>query len=74
MLGAQVESALGPIIGTTLAMISVDLEARRLGKTKATIEHIDLPRLAENLSGRLRLVVGADLAEVAAKRVREMML
>ncbi len=70
-LAARIEETLRPIIGTVLASVSVDLETRRIGKTPETVAREDLPQLADNLVGQLRLVVGKDLAEAAAARVRQ---
>lgn len=67
----KVTSVLEPIVGGVLASVSVDLEAKRLGKTAETITLLDLPTMAENLSSQLRLVVGPDLAQAAGRRVRE---
>jgi hypothetical protein len=69
-LAGRIEDTLKPIIGSVLASVSVDLETRRIGKSPETVAHEDLPVLAENLVGQLRLVVGKDLAEAAAARVR----
>lgn len=71
-LAERIEDTLRPIIGTVLASVSVDLETRRVGKTPETVEREDLPAIAENLVGQLRLVVGKDLAEAAAMRVRSL--
>lgn len=72
VLGTRIEEVLRPIIGSVLATVSVDLEAKRIGKTSDTIAHGDLPAIAENLANQLRLVVGQDLADAAARRVREL--
>jgi hypothetical protein len=70
MLSERIEETLRPIIGSVLASVSVDLETRRIGKTPDSVTREDLPKIAENLVGQLRLVVGQDLAEAAAARVR----
>lgn len=70
ILAERIEETLRPIIGSVLASVSVDLETRRVGKTPETVGREDLPAIAENLVGQLRLVVGKDLAEAAAARVR----
>jgi hypothetical protein len=70
ILAERIEETLRPIIGSVLASVSVDLETRRVGKTPETVSRDDLPQIAENLVGQLRLVVGKDLAEAAASRVR----
>ena len=69
-LASKVEDVLRPLVGGVLASVSVDLESKRIGKTTDTITIIDLPRIADNISDQLRLVVGPDLAEAAGKRVR----
>lgn len=70
ILAERIEETLRPIIGSVLASVSVDLETRRVGKTPDTVVREDLPVIADNLVGQLRLVVGQDLAEAAASRVR----
>lgn len=70
-LAGEIEAALRPVIGTVLAAVSVDVEVRRIGKTVDSVDHADVPTIAENLVEALRLVVGPDLAESAAERVRE---
>ena len=70
-LAGQIEEVLRPVIGTVLATVSVDVEVRRIGKTVDSVEPTDVLAIADNLVEALRLVVGADLAEAAAERVRE---
>lgn len=72
LLAQRVEETLRPVIGTVLAAVSVDVESKRLGKSPETIDHSDLEPIAENLVSALRLVVGQDMANAAAKRVREL--
>lgn len=69
-LAERIEETLRPVIGSVLASVSVDLEIRRIGRTADTVVRGDLPKLAENLVEKLRLVVGKDLAEAAGQRVR----
>jgi hypothetical protein len=70
-LSGRIEEALRPVIGTVLATVSVDVEVKRIGKTPESIERADLPVIADNLVEALRLVVGPEMAETAAQRVRE---
>lgn len=72
VLAQRIEETLRPVLGTVLASVSVDVEAKRIGKTTETIERSDLPKISENLTNALRLVVGQDMAMVAARRVREL--
>lgn len=72
VLADRIEETLRPVVGTVLASVSVDLEARRIGKTIETISRFDLEAIADNLAMQLRLVVGQELAEAAAQRVREL--
>lgn len=72
LLAQRIEETLRPVIGTVLASVSVDVESKRLGKNPDTIEREDLPLMSENLIGALRLVVGQDMAESAARKVREL--
>lgn len=72
-LAVQIEETLRPVIGTVLASVSVDVESKRLGKTPDTIEKADLPAIADNLVSALRLVVGQEMAESAAGKVRELL-
>jgi hypothetical protein len=72
LLAQRIEETLRPVIGTVLATVSVDVESKRLGKTPDTLERGDLPMMSDNLVGALRLVVGKDMAEAAAVKVREL--
>jgi len=71
-LAMRVEETLRPVIGSVLATVSVDVESKRIGKTSDTLEHSDLNKMADNLVSALNLVVGKDLAEAAARKVREL--
>ncbi len=72
LLAQRIEETLRPVIGTVMATVSVDVETKRIGKSPDTVERDDLPSLADNLAGALRLVVGQDLAEAAATKVRQL--
>jgi hypothetical protein len=72
LLAQRIEETLRPIVGTVLATVSVDLESKRIGKDPDTITRADLDDIATNLTGQLRLVVGAELAASAAQKVREL--
>jgi hypothetical protein len=72
ILAQRIEETLRPVIGTVLAAVSVDVEAKRIGKTVEEIDRDDLVPISENLVDALRLVVGQDLAEAAAAKVREL--
>lgn len=72
LLGDRVEAAITPIVGTVLSAVSVDLESKRIGKTRDTLIRSDLASIADNLETQLRLVVGEELARAAAQRVREL--
>jgi len=72
VLATRIEEVLRPIIGTVLASVSVDVESKRIGKTPDSIDRMDLPSISENLVTALRLVVGQDLAEAAALKVRDL--
>ena len=72
LLATRVEETLRPVIGTVLASVSVDVESRRIGKTPDTIDHSDLPTIADNLVNALHLVVGRDMAQAAARKVRDL--
>jgi len=71
LLAQRVEEVLRPVIGTVLATVSVDVEAKRIGKSPDTIERSDLDAMADNILEALRLVVGQDLARAAAIKVRD---
>lgn len=71
-LAQDIEDALGPMVGLVLARVSVELESKRLGKTPDSINSGDIPVLADNLAVQLRLLVGRDIAEAAAQRVRSL--
>ncbi|MDI6692155.1 MAG: hypothetical protein QMD76_02440 [Anaerosomatales bacterium] len=72
VLAERIEEVLRPVVGTVLATVSVELESKRIGKTPDTITRLDLPDIADNLAQQLRLVVGPELAQAAAARVREL--
>jgi hypothetical protein len=72
LLAQRIEETLRPVIGTVLATVSVDVEAKRIGKTADTVDRGDLNVSADNLVTALRLVVGPDLAAAAATKVREL--
>lgn len=72
VLATHVEETLRPVIGTVLASVSVDVESRRIGKSPETIDYADLPVIADNLMTALRLVVGGEMAQAAAQKVREL--
>ena len=72
ILAQRIEETLRPVIGTVLATVSVDVEAKRIGKTIDEIDRSDLPLIADNLVDALRLVVGQDLAQAAASKVRDL--
>jgi hypothetical protein len=71
-LAQRIEEMLRPVIGSVLATVSVDVESRRIGKTPETLEFTDLPAVSDNLQSALRLVVGSEMAEAAARKVREL--
>lgn len=72
VLASRIEETLRPVIGTVLATVSVDVETKRIGKTPDTVDRADLYVISDNLVQALRLVVGQDMAEAAAKKVREL--
>jgi len=71
-LAVRIEEELKPLVGMVLARVSVDLESKRIGKSVDTIDHFDLPRIADNVATQLRLLVGEETAATAAQRVREL--
>ncbi|MBF4509907.1 MAG: hypothetical protein ISP10_05495 [Aeromicrobium sp.] len=72
-LAQRMEEVLRPLVGVVLASVSVDLESRRIGKDPDTITYGDVDLIAENLSEQLRLLLGKDVAEAAARKVRALM-
>jgi hypothetical protein len=74
LVAERIEEVLRPIVGTVLAAVTVDLETKRIGKDRETLNGFDLPVLADNLAAQLRLVVGPDVAAAAAARVRGLAL
>ena len=72
LLAQRVEETLRPVIGTVLASVSVDVESKRLGKTPETLDRGDLVPMADNLVAALRLVIGQEMAEAAAMKLREL--
>jgi hypothetical protein len=71
-LATRIEETLRPVIGTVLASVSVDVETKRIGKSPDTVAFTDLPAIADNLVSALTLVVGKDVADAAARKVREL--
>jgi len=69
-LAIEIEEQLRPVIGTVLATVSVDVETKRIGKDPDTVDRTDVPTIADNLVTALRLVLGQELAEAAARKVR----
>lgn len=72
LLAQRIEETLRPVIGTVLASVSVDVESKRIGKNPDTLDRNDLPLISDNLIAALRLVVGQEMAEAAARKVREL--
>ena len=72
LLAQRIEETLRPVIGTVLAAVSVDVESKRIGKNPETIDRSDLVPIADNLVSALRLVVGQEMADAAARKVREL--
>jgi len=72
LLAQRIEETLRPVIGTVLATVSVDVEAKRIGKTVESIDRSDLSAIADNLVDALRLVVGQELAQAASTKVRDL--
>lgn len=72
ILATRIEETLRPVIGTVLASVSVDVESKRIGKNPDSIDRGDLFKMSDNLVSALRLVVGQDMAEAAARKVREL--
>ena len=71
-LAQRIEETLRPVIGTVLASVSVDVESKRIGKDPDTIVRADLEVISENLVSALRLVVGPEMAAMAAHRIRDL--
>lgn len=72
ILATRIEETLRPVVGSVLATVTVDVESRRIGKDVESVDRFDLPLIADNLVSSLRLVVGQDLADKAARKVREL--
>ena len=72
VLATRIEETLRPVIGTVLASVSVDVETRRIGKSPDSVDRDDLVDISDNLVTALRLVVGQDMAEAAARRVLDL--
>lgn len=72
MLAERIEETLRPVLGSVLASVSVDVEAKRIGKTTDTIDRMDLPVISDNIVTALKLVVGQEMAMVAGRKVREL--
>lgn len=70
-LAARICSAITPLLGSVLASVTVDVEARRLGKEPDALEASDLAPLSLAVERHLISFVGPDLAQAAAARVRE---
>ena len=72
VLATRIEETLRPVIGTVLATVSVDVETRRIGKSPDSVDRDDLVDISDNLVVALRLVVGQEMAEAAARRVLDL--
>jgi len=72
VLATRIEETLRPVIGTVLATVSVDVETRRIGKSPDSVDRDDLVDISDNLVIALRLVVGQDMAEAAARKVLDL--
>lgn len=72
VLAERIEETLRPVIGTVLASVSVDVETRRIGKSPDSVDRDDLVDISDNLVVALRLVVGQEMAEAAARRVLDL--
>ncbi len=72
VLATRIEETLRPVIGTVLASVSVDVETRRIGKSPDSVDRTDLVDISDNLVIALRLVVGQEMAEAAARRVLDL--
>lgn len=72
VLAERIEETLRPVIGTVLASVSVDVETRRIGKSPDSVDRDDLVDISDNLVAALRLVVGQEMAEAAARRVLDL--
>ena len=72
ILATRIEETLRPVIGTVLATVSVDVETRRIGKSPDSVGRDDLVSISDNLVVALRLVVGQEMAEAAARRVLDL--
>ena len=72
LLKDRIEETIRPIVGTVLASVSIELEAKRLGKRPDELDVADLEELAGNLGRQLSLVVGGELAAAAEAKVREL--
>lgn len=70
-LAVRICSAITPLLGSVLANVTVDVEARRLGKEPEALEAADLTPLSLAIERHLVSFVGPDLAQAAAARVRE---
>lgn len=68
----SIEQVLSPLVGQVLARAAIDLEARRIGKDSDTITYGDVAELAGHLSKQLTPFVGADIAQAAARQVRNL--
>lgn len=70
-IAAKIKAVLEPLVGEVLAEVSLELEAKRIGRSPGTLTSDDLPQFAANLETQLRLVVGPVVARRAANRVAE---
>jgi len=72
VLATRIEETLRPVIGTVLASVSVDVETRRIGKSPDSVDRDDLVDISDNLVVALRLVVGQEMAQAAARKVLDL--
>ncbi|MHB1018029.1 MAG: hypothetical protein ACYC2X_09120 [Coriobacteriia bacterium] len=72
VLSQQIEQVLSPLVGQVLARAAIDLESRRMGKDSETITYGDVAELSDHLSKQLTPFVGAEIAQAAARQVRNL--
>lgn len=72
VVAERIQGVLTPLVGQVLARAAIDLEARRLGKDSETITYGDVGELAQHLAKQLTPFVGQDIAQAAARQVRDL--
>lgn len=69
-LGDAIKALLSPIVGEFVSRTSLNMAAKRVGKSPESISKTDLPGLAEALQPALRTLVGVPAADSLVAQIK----